>query len=208
MQREAVGEVDLPDAVFAAPCEDHLLHLVVRAQLADRRQGTHAAKTRSFVAGGGKKPWRQKGSGRARQGSTRAPHWRGGGVTFGPHPRKHYVGVNKRVRRAALCGALSRRAVDNTVVVVDAFAFEAQKTKHFVSFMKRFDLSKVLVVTAAADNQLNLVCRNVPDVTLMPVAGLNVYDVLKHTHLVLTRDAVAAIAARLSNTEVEHAVSA
>jgi len=200
INHEVVGSLELADQVFGAPCADHLFHLVVRAQLAARQQGTHSAKTRSFIAGGGKKPWRQKGTGRARQGSSRAPHWRGGGVVFGPHPRQRYVGVTKRVRRAALRGAITKRVSEEKLIVVDSLAFDAIKTKLFASFMGRFGLADALVVTAAPDANLDLMCRNIPGVTLMPVVGVNVYDVLKHKNVVLTKEAVAGITARLQET--------
>lgn len=200
VNHDVIGTIDLADDVFGSPCADHLFHLVVRSQLAARQQGTHAAKTRSFVAGGGKKPWRQKGTGRARQGSSRAPHWRGGGVVFGPHPRQRYVGVTKRVRRAALRGAITKRTSEEKLVVVDSLSFDSVKTKLFASFIGRFGLSDVLVVTAGPDTSLDLMCRNIPGVTLMPVVGVNVYDVLKHKNIVFTKEAVAGITARLQET--------
>jgi len=198
--REQTGTLDLSDEVFGTEVKDHLFHLLVRYQLAARRAGTHATKTRSWVAGGGRKPWRQKGTGRARQGSTRSPQWRGGGVVFGPHPRSHAFDVPKKVRRAALRGALSRRTGENALVVLDNLVFEEAKTRHFVSFMERFEFNKVLVVVADVDVSLDRASRNIPGVTVLPVVGLNVYDVLRHQNLVMTVGAVEGVIARLKES--------
>ena len=196
---EKVGSVELADSVFAAEVKEHLFHLVVRQQLANRRAGTHETKERAQVSGGGKKPWRQKGTGRARQGSTRAPHWRGGGVTFGPHNRFHGFDVPKKVRRAALKSALSRRCGESALVVVDALSFPEAKTRLFAGFMKRFGFESVLVVVPDRDEAADRVSRNIPGVTVLPVAGLNVYDVLRHKNLVLTSSAIARVVERLEN---------
>lgn len=198
--REAVGTLELSEEVFGAEVKEHLFHLLVRYQLAARRAGTHATKCRSWVAGGGRKPWRQKGTGRARQGSTRSPQWRGGGVVFGPHPRSHAFDVPKKVRRAALRGALSRRAGENALVVLDALQFEEAKTRHFASFMKRFDFNKVLVVVPELEESLDRASRNLPGVTILPVVGLNVYDVLRHQKLVMTVGAVEGVIERLKES--------
>jgi len=195
--REQVSSTELSDEVFGTEVKEHLFHLVVRYQLAARRAGTHATKTRSWVAGGGRKPWRQKGTGRARQGSTRSPQWRGGGVVFGPHPRSHAFDVPKRVRRAALRGALSRRTEENSLTVLDSLTFGEVKTRQFVAFLKRFEMKSVLVVVPEIDASLDQITRNIPGVTVLPVRGLNVYDVLRHANTVMTLDAVTGVVERL-----------
>jgi large subunit ribosomal protein L4 len=196
--REKVGSVDLDDRVFAAEVKEHLFHMVVRYQLAARRQGTHATKRRAEVAGGGRKPWRQKGTGRARQGSTRAPHWRGGGVVFGPQPRSHAFALPKKVRRAALRGALSRRLGEQALVVLDQISLPEAKTRHFVQVMKTFGFESLLVVVPSVEASIELASRNIPGVTVLPVAGLNVYDVLRHRNIALTAPAIAPIVERLT----------
>ncbi len=195
--REKIGSVALDDSIFASEVKEHLFHMVVRYQLAARRQGTHATKRRAEVAGGGRKPWKQKGTGRARQGSTRAPHWRGGGVVFGPQPRSHAFKLNKKVRRAALRGALSRRLGENALVVLDGVSLPEVKTRHFAQFMKAFAFESLLVVVPTADSNLSRAARNIPGVTVLPVAGLNVYDVLRHRNIALTAPAIESIVARL-----------
>jgi len=197
LAKEKVGTAELSDAVFGVEVKEHLFHLVVRAQLAARRQGTHATKQRAMVAGGGKKPWRQKGTGRARQGSTRAPHWRGGGSVFGPQPRSHAFQINKKVRRAALKSALSRRTGEAALVVLDRLTLPEAKTRHFRAFMKTFGFQSLLVVLPKADDAVALAARNIPGVTVLPVEGLNVYDVLRHKNLVVAQDAIGAIVSRL-----------
>lgn len=196
--REKVGSIELDDSIFGAEVKPHLFHAVVRYQLAKRRAGTHATKTRAQVSGGGKKPFKQKGTGRARQGTTRAPHWRGGGVVFGPHPRSHAHELPKKVRRAALRSALTKRLQDENLTVFDAFALGQIKTKDFVQVMKTFEFDDLLLVLPAKDETVIRSARNVPGVTVMPVEGLNVYDVLKHKNLALTKDAVAGVVARLT----------
>ena len=198
--REKVGTVELDDSVFAAEVKEHLFHMVVRYQLAARRQGTHATKRRAEVSGGGRKPWKQKGTGRARQGSTRAPHWRGGGVVFGPQPRSHAFSLNKKVRRAALRSALSRRQGEGSLYVLDGVALPEVKTRHFAQFMKAFAFESLLVVVASEDANLSRAARNIPGVTVLPVAGLNVYDVLRHRNIALTAPSIAPIVARLTAT--------
>ncbi|MCK6505428.1 50S ribosomal protein L4 [Myxococcota bacterium] len=197
-ERVKVGSIDLDDTIFGAEVKPYLFHAVVRYQLAKRRAGTHATKTRAQVSGGGKKPFKQKGTGRARQGTTRAPHWRGGGVVFGPHPRSHAHELPKKVRRAALRSALSKRLQDETLTVFDAFALSQIKTKDFVQVMKNFQFDDLLLVLPAKDETVIRSARNVPGVTVLPVEGLNVYDVLKHKNLALTKDAVAGVVARLT----------
>jgi large subunit ribosomal protein L4 len=198
--REKVGTVDLDDSIFAAEVKEHLFHMVVRYQLAARRQGTHATKRRAEVSGGGRKPWKQKGTGRARQGSTRAPHWRGGGVVFGPQPRSHAFALNKKVRRAALRSALSRRQGEGSLYVLDGVALPEVKTRHFAQFMKAFAFESLLVVVPSEDANLSRAARNIPGVTVLPVAGLNVYDVLRHRNIALTAPAIAPIVERLTAT--------
>lgn len=195
--REKVGEMDLADAVFGAEVREHLLYAVVRYQRAAARQGTHKVKERAEVSGGGKKPWRQKGTGRARQGSSRSPHWRGGGVVFGPRVRSHAFKLNKKVRQLALVSALSRRAQENALVVLDAFEVAEYKTRQVSDFMKRFELSDMLLV-ANRDDRLERSARNLPSVTTLPPEGLNVYDVLRRRNLVITRAAIDAVTTRLT----------
>lgn len=194
---DQVSTIDLADDVFGVEVKEHLFHLLVRYQLAARRAGTHATKQRSWVAGGGRKPWRQKGTGRARQGSTRSPQWRGGGVVFGPRPRSHAFDVPKRVRREALRSALSQRSKENALVVLDAFDFPSAKTRDFVAFLRKFDRKNALVVVPEMDAVLDRVSRNVPGVAVVPVVGLNVYDILRHNSLILTVGAVSGVVDRL-----------
>ncbi len=195
--KEKVGTVDLNPAVFEAEVKTHLLHEAVRYQLAKRRQGTHAVKRRSDVSGGGRKPYKQKGTGRARQGTTRAPQWRGGGVVFGPEPRSHAISMNKKERRAALRSALSKRVADGAVVVIDDLRFDDYKTREVAQLMERFGLGSALFVMPELDEKFARSARNIPTVTVLPTVGVNVYDVLRRDHLVLTRDAVDALAERL-----------
>lgn len=195
--REAIGTIDLDESVFGAEVRPHLFHAAVRYQLAKRRAGTHASKTRAQVSGGGKKPFKQKGTGRARQGTTRAPHWRGGGVVHGPHPRSHAHDLPKKVRAAALRSALSRRVEDNALTVFDRFELPEVKTRAFARVMGTFEFSDLLLVLEAKDEAVLRSARNIPGVTVLPVEGLNVYDVLRHRNLALTRNAVAGVIARL-----------
>jgi large subunit ribosomal protein L4 len=196
--REKVGSVDLDDRVFGAEVKEHLFHMVVRQQLANRRQGTHATKRRAQVSGGGRKPWKQKGTGRARQGSTRAPHWRGGGVVFGPQPRSHSFSLPKKVRRAALTSALTRRCGEAALTVLEGLTLPEAKTRHFRTFMKTFGFESLLLVVPTEDAAITLASRNIPGVTVLPVAGLNVYDVLRHRNIALTAPAIDPIVARLT----------
>jgi large subunit ribosomal protein L4 len=196
--REKVGTVDLDERVFATEVKEHLFHMVVRYQLAARRSGNHSTKQRAMVAGGGKKPWRQKGTGRARQGSTRAPHWRGGGTVFGPQPRSHSFLLPKKVRRAALRSALSRRCGEQALYVLDQVVLPEVKTKHFRAFMKTFGFESLLVVVAQEDSAIRLASRNIPGVTVLPVAGLNVYDILRHRNIAHPAPASAPIVERLT----------
>lgn len=198
-QREAIGEVELDASIFGAEVKGYLLHLVVRKQLAARRAGTHSVKRRADVSGGGKKPWKQKGTGRARQGSSRAPHWRGGGVVFGPTPRSHDFKVNKKEMRAALRCALSKRVADGALIVLDDLAFAQPKTKEFASFLSRFELADALVVLDGGNTNAELSARNLQTVTVVPPVGVNVYDVLLRGHLVVTKSALEALTSRLGS---------
>jgi large subunit ribosomal protein L4 len=198
MQHEQVGEIDLPDAIFAQGQYDHLLHEVVRYQRARKRSGSACTKGRSDVSGGGAKPFRQKGTGRARQGTRRAPQMRGGGVVFGPTPRDYGFKLNKKVRANALKSALSRRVADQKVVLIDELAMPEVKTRHFADFLSRFDVGSALVVIHDNDEAVELSARNIPRVKVMKSDGLNVYDVLGHDHLSLTVPAAEAVKERLS----------
>ncbi|MCK6530944.1 50S ribosomal protein L4 [Myxococcota bacterium] len=198
MNREKVSEIELPDDIFSEPRYDRLLHEVVRYQRAKARQGTHATKNRSAVSGGGKKPYRQKGTGRARQGTTRAPHYRGGGVVFGPHPRSHAFKLPKKVRANALRSALSRRVVQSRLFVLDALELPGIKTRQMADLLGRFGIESALFVLPDRNANVELSARNIPNVTVLPSVGLNVYDVLRHRNLVLTVPAVQKIRERLA----------
>ena len=187
-----IGEMELSDAVFGVEVNEHLLHMAVVNHLAAKRQGTQSAKTRSEVSGGGKKPWRQKGTGHARQGSTRAPQWTGGGVVFAPKPRDYSFKLNKKERRAALKSALSSRVAENKIIVLDAFNMEEVKTKKFKAVMDALKVYKALVVVDD-NNNVVLSARNIPDVKTASTSTINVYDILKYDTLVVTQDAVATI---------------
>ena len=193
MEGNEVGTIELSDAVFGVEVNEHLVHMAVVQQLANNRQGTQKAKTRSEVSGGGRKPWRQKGTGHARQGSTRAPQWTGGGVVFAPVPRDYTIRLNKKERRAALRVALTSRVNDNKFVVVDELKFDAIKTKNFVNVMKNLKVAKALVVLDSNDQNVILSARNVQDVKTTQVNTINVYDILKYNTVVATKAAVAAI---------------
>jgi large subunit ribosomal protein L4 len=195
MQGETVGEVTLSDAVFAAPVNVPLLHQVVVGYLANRRQGTVATRTRGMVSGGGRKPWRQKHTGRARQGSIRAPHWKGGGTVFGPQPREWRHRLSRKLRRGALRSALSARLAEGGLRVLDRLELPAPRTRELVAVLDRLALPdrRTLIVTAGVDRNVYLSGRNVPDLHVTPAEALNALDVLRARSLVLTRDAVTAI---------------
>ena len=193
MEGKEVGTMELNDAVFGVEINEHLVHLAVVRQLANKRQGTQKAKTRSEVSGGGRKPWRQKGTGHARQGSIRAPQWTGGGVVFAPVPRDYEVKMNKKERRAALKSALTSKVQDNKLVVVDSLALAEAKTKEMQRVLTNLKAEKALVITAADDKNVVLSARNIADVQTATVNTMNVYDVMKHNTVVLTKDAVASI---------------
>ena len=193
MEGNEVGTMDLNDAVFGVEVNEHLVHLAVVRQLANNRQGTQKAKTRSEVSGGGRKPWRQKGTGHARQGSIRAPQWTGGGVVFAPVPRDYEVKMNKKERRAALKSALTSKVQDNKLVVVDSLALAEAKTKEMQKVLTNLKADKALVITAADDQNVAISARNIADVQTATVNTMNVYDVMKHNTVVVTKDAVASI---------------
>lgn len=195
---QAVGEMALTATVFDAPLKKALLHSVVRMQLANRRSGTHATKTRGQVSGGGKKPWRQKGTGRARAGSNRSPIWVGGATIFGPQPRDYSYRMPRSARVAALRSALSDKLREGRLTVVDKLELEAPKTKLLVELLRSLGVERALVVVADKDQRIELAARNLPHVKVLRAAGANVYDILKYERLVLTRDAVTALEQRLA----------
>ena len=193
LEGNEVGTLELNDAVFGVEVNEHLVHMAVVAQLANKRQGTQKAKTRSEVSGGGKKPWRQKGTGHARQGSTRAPQWTGGGMVFAPTPRDYTITLNKKEKRAALKSALTSRVNENKFVVVDELKFDEVKTKNFKAVMNNLKVSKALVVLADNDQNTVLSARNIPEVKTSLVNTINVFDILKYNTVVATKAAVASI---------------
>ncbi|TYO93845.1 50S ribosomal protein L4 [Desulfallas thermosapovorans] len=191
---DQVGEIDLKDEIFGIEVHQQALHDAVTMQLAGRRQGTHDTKTRAEVSGGGRKPYRQKGTGRARHGSIRSPIWRGGGIVFGPHPRKYSYRIPKKVRRLAMKSALSSKVKGGTIVVLEELKLDAPKTKDMVKILKNLNVdSKALVVTAQRDDAVYKSARNIPGIKQLSVPGLNVYDLLAHKTLVITKDAVARV---------------
>ena len=193
MEGKKVGTLELNDAVFGVEVNEHLVHLAVVAQLANKRQGTQKAKTRSEVSGGGRKPWRQKGTGHARQGSTRSPQWKGGGVVFAPTPRDYTIRLNKKEKRAALRSALTSRVQDNKFIVVDELKFDEIKTRKFQNVMDNLKVSKALVVLADNDQNTVLSARNIAGVKTAQAGTINVYDILKYNTVVATKAAVASI---------------
>lgn len=198
-QGDVIRQTELPDAVFGVEVRENLLHEVVRYQLARRRQGTAHSKNRSAVRGGGRKPWRQKGTGRARAGSIRSPLWRGGGVVFGPMPRSYAFRMPKKERRAALCAALSLKVQEAAMRVVDQLDLPRPKTRQVVELLQRFTApSKVLMLVGEPREFLTLSARNIPNVKVLPVAGLNVYDLLHYTMVICDEDAIEKIAGRLT----------
>ena len=193
MEGKEVGTIELNDAVFGVEVNEHLVHMAVVAQLANKRQGTQKAKTRSEVSGGGRKPWRQKGTGHARQGSTRSPQWTGGGMVFAPTPRDYTITLNKKEKRAALKSALTSRVNENKFVVVDELKFDEVKTKNFKAVLNNLKVSKALVVLADNDQNTVLSARNIPEVKTSLVNTINVFDILKYNTVVATKAAVASI---------------
>ena len=193
IEGKEVGKIDLSDAVFGVEVNEHLVHMAVVSQLANNRQGTQKAKTRSEVSGGGRKPWRQKGTGHARQGSTRAPQWTGGGVVFAPVPRDYSFKMNKREKRAALKSALTSRDEENKFIVIDEINFEEAKTKNFANILKNLDVSKALVVLEDDNKNAELSARNIADVKTAKTNTINVYDILKYNTVITTKAVVAKI---------------
>lgn len=197
IQAEKVGEIELNDSVFNVEVNTGVLHEVVCMQRANRRSGNACTKTRGEVSGGGAKPWRQKGTGRARSGSRTSPVWRGGGTVFGPKPRSYSYSMPKKVKRLALCMALSARNQEGNLTVVDQFVLPEIKTKHFVQVMSKFNFDNCLVVTEDNDDQVLLSARNAVGYKILPVAGLNVYDILKHSKLMLVKSSLQKIEDRV-----------
>ena len=193
MDGKEVGKIDLNDAVFGVEVNEHLVHMAVVQQLANNRQGTQKAKTRSEVSGGGRKPWRQKGTGHARQGSTRSPQWTGGGVVFAPTPRDYSFKMNKKEKRAALKSALSSRVLENKLIVLDELKLDEIKTKDFAKVMKNLDVEKALVVINDNDEKVVRSAANIPTVKTASTATINVFDILKYNTVVVTKDAVKTI---------------
>jgi large subunit ribosomal protein L4 len=192
VNREKISQVEVVDSVFAAEVKEHLFYEVVRMQLNRRRAGTSSAKTRSEVSGGGKKPWKQKGTGRARSGSSRSPVWRGGGIAFGPKPRSYEIKVPKKVRRAAMCSALTLKVQQEKLLVLDALEMTEIKTAAFVAMLEKLKAGNALII-ADADQNLLLSSRNLPHVKVLPPEGLNLYDVLKYDELVITQTSLKSI---------------
>ena len=193
IEGKEVGTLELNDAVFGVEVNEHLMHLAVVSQLANKRQGTQSAKTRAEVSGGGRKPWRQKGTGHARQGSTRAPQWTGGGVVFAPKPRDYSVKMNKKEKAAAIKSALSSRVAEEKIYVVDSLSFDEIKTKKMAAVLDSLKVEKALVVLDKKDENVILSARNLPEVRTVMSNSINVYDILKYGSLVITKEAVAQI---------------
>ena len=190
IEGKEVGSIELNDAVFGVEVNEHLVHMAVVNQLANNRQGTQSAKTRSEVSGGGRKPWRQKGTGHARQGSTRAPQWTGGGIVFAPPPRDYSFKMNKKEKRIALLSALSSKVAESKIVVLDEFKLDEIKTKKFVEVMNNLKVENALVVLEGENKNVVLSGRNIPSVKVTATNEINTYDVLKYTTLVVTKAAV------------------
>ena len=193
MEGKEVGTLELNDAVFGVEVNEHLVHLAVVAQLANKRQGTQKAKTRSEVSGGGRKPWRQKGTGHARQGSTRSPQWKGGGVVFAPTPRDYTIRLNKKEKRAALKSALTSRVLENKFIVLDELKLDEIKTKKFQNVLNNLKVNKALVVIGEDSENVAKSAKNIPTVKTAYVNTINVYDILKYNTVVATKAAVANI---------------
>ena len=193
MEGKEVDSIELNDSIFGVEINEHLVHMAVLQQLANKRQGTQKAKTRSEVRGGGRKPWRQKGTGHARQGSTRSPQWTGGGVVFAPTPRDYSFKLNKKEKRAALKSALTSRVAENKFVVVDELKLDEIKTKKFVEVLKNLNVEKALVILNDMDEKVIASAANIPTVKTTQTNELNVFDVLKYDTVVVTKAAVATI---------------
>ena len=193
MEGKEVDTMELNDSVFGVEVNEHLVHMAVVQQLANNRQGTQKAKTRSEVSGGGRKPWRQKGTGHARQGSTRAPQWTGGGVVFAPTPRDYSFKLNKKEKRAALKSVLTSAVAENKFIVLDELKFDEIKTKNFVQVMNNLKVDKALVVLNEKDTNVEMSARNIPDVKMALTNTINVYDILKYNTVVVTKAAAETI---------------
>ena len=193
IEGKEVGTIELNDAVFGVEVNEHLMHMAVVQQLANKRQGTQKAKTRAEVSGGGRKPWRQKGTGHARQGSTRAPQWTGGGVVFAPTPRDYSFKLNKKEKRAALKSALTSRVLENKFIVLDEMNFGEIKTKNFQNMLNNLSVAKALVVVEEGNTNAVLSARNIPTVKTAGTNTINVYDILKYNTMIVTKAAVATI---------------
>lgn len=188
-----VGDIELNENVFGVEVNEYALHQVVVALLANKRQGTQSAKTRAEVRGGGIKPWRQKGTGRARQGSIRAPQWIHGGIVFAPKPRDYRMSIPKSMRRVAIKSALTTKVQDNEMFVLDSLSFETPKTKEVVKMLNAFEVKKTLILVAESNENVYKAARNIPGVAVLPVNNINVYDILKYDNLMVTKDAVSKI---------------
>ena len=193
IEGKEVGTIDLNDAVFGVEINEHLVHMAVVNQLANKRQGTQKAKTRSEVSGGGRKPWRQKGTGHARQGSTRSPQWTGGGVVFAPTPRDYSFKLNKKEKRAALKSALTSRVEENKFIVIDELKFDEIKTKKFQAVLNNLNVNKALVVLEDGNTNVEISAKNIPDVKTAHTNTINVFDILKYNTVIATKAAVATI---------------
>ncbi len=193
MEGQEVGELELNDAIFGVDVKEHLIHKSVVGQLANARQGTQSAKTRAEVRGGGAKPWKQKGTGRARQGSIRAPQWKGGGIVFAPKPRDYSIKLNKKEKRIALKSALTAKVQDKKFIVLDELSFDGIKTKNMVKVLDNLKVSKALVVLADNNQNVVLSARNIENVKTASTSTINVYDILKYDTFVVTKAAVANI---------------
>ncbi|SHJ50217.1 large subunit ribosomal protein L4 [Clostridium amylolyticum] len=190
---QKVGDIQLAEAVFGVEVNENAMHQVVLALLANKRQGTQSAKTRAEVSGGGIKPWRQKGTGRARQGSIRAPQWIHGGIVFAPKPRDYRVSIPKSMKKVAMKSALTSKVQDNEMIVLEALEMEAPKTKEMVKMLNAFEAKKTLIVTAESNEAVYKSARNIEGVAVLPVNNINVYDLLKFEKVIITKDAVSKI---------------
>lgn len=193
MEGKEVGQIELNDSIFAVEVNEHLVHMAVVAQLANKRQGTQSAKTRAEVSGGGRKPWRQKGTGHARQGSTRSPQWTGGGVVFAPKPRDYSFKMNRKEKALAIKSALTSRVNEKKIFVLDELNFDEIKTKKMVSVLNNLNLNKALVVLGDKNENVQRSAKNIPTVRTALTNTINVYDILKYDSLVITKEAVAKI---------------
>ena len=193
MEGSEVGSIELNDAVFGVKVNEHLMHMAVVSQLANKRQGTQSAKTRAEVRGGGRKPWKQKGTGHARQGSTRSPQWKGGGVVFAPKPRDYSFKMNKKEKTFAVKSALTSRVADSKIFVLDSLTLDEIKTKKMAGVLNNLKVNKALIVISEKDEKVILSARNIPQVKASLFNAINVYDILEYDSLVITKDAVAKI---------------